>query len=91
MRLIDAVGSLGGDASTHEGSEEYADIIWHGESIPEAELRAEVARLTIVAEIKMLEDSLTPRKLREATLNKGQGLQVVKDIDDQITVLRGQL
>ena len=46
---------------------------------------------TIEEQILELEHTITPRRLREAMLNKGQGMQFINDIDDAIETLRLQL
>lgn len=50
-----------------------------------------VPQVTIQQQIDALEVSITPRRFREAMLNKGQGIQFVQDIDAQIELLRLQL
>ncbi|MCK5019412.1 MAG: hypothetical protein KAS32_20305 [Candidatus Peribacteraceae bacterium] len=43
---------------------------------------------SIQDQIDALEAQVTNRRLREGLLNKGQGMQFVQDIDDQIEALR---
>ena len=47
--------------------------------------------ITVQDQINELEASLTSRRMREAVLNKGQGMQFLQDVEDQITALRVQL
>ena len=73
-----------------EANNDYQDyLVWIDEgNTPDPYVEPPV---TIQQQINVLEASMTPRRLREAMLNKGQGMQFIQDVEDQITILRDQL
>tara|TARA_Y100001951_G_C11059883_1_gene140220 strand:+ start:147 stop:437 length:291 start_codon:yes stop_codon:yes gene_type:complete len=72
----------------------YDDVVWHSSPLPKADVEAMQvtleAQAPAKAEIKRIEQSVTPRRMREA-ITSDEGKAWVANIEDKIESERAKL